>query len=166
MKILPPITQWLPALARSRLGGGILGALAALVVTATTLALVGLPAQQGGDTSTAAGLAAADVPAGTFTPGPQTCSQLVLNRTDHEISATACRLEASRAGASILNARPLARTSMPPRNHELTAADRAISVPQSLRTSVWEVGIARPGAGDPTQAATATSPAATSGPPR
>ncbi len=144
MKILPPLRYWLPALLKSRKVQGLAATLLLITGLAVLLPRTDPPAPP------ATGTAQTDMTA-TYEPAATTCSGLVLDRSHHAVVKETCPSAAIRAGDSITASRPLARTAMPPRANELTAADRAISVPESLRTSVWDVGIApnRAGAGAP-----------------
>ena len=136
MKILPPLRHWLPALLKSRAGLGLAGTVVIVTGIAGALMLVGKP-----DTTSLTSGKAANTSA-TYEPAATMCSGLVLDRSLHAIVRQPCPPAAIRAGASIIDNQPLARANMPPRNNQLTSADRAIAVPQSLRTSVWDVGIA------------------------
>lgn len=140
MKILPPTRQWLPALLRSRAGTAV--AIGVAVILSGTLALAFLsPATMRDDEGRSAAQAAA------ATIDLKACSELMLNRGDHRLHAKACANAPLKAGTTIRLGRPLARTDMPPRANRLTAADRAIVVPRTLRNSVWDVGVVPADAG-------------------
>jgi hypothetical protein len=146
MKILPPLRNWLPALLKSRTAQGL--AATTLVLAAGLLIL--LDRTDMPETAAATRGKPADMTA-TYEPAATTCSGLALDRSHHAVVKETCPSAAIRAGESITANRPLPRKPMPPRANELTPADRAISVPESLRTSVWDVGIApnKAGAGAP-----------------
>lgn len=135
MKILPPVRQWLPALIRTRAGGGVIAASALLAIGVYAFTLIG-PA----DTSRP-GDGHKPASTDTVTADPQTCIELVLDRAAHQLSAGTCATGSLNAGPTIRDDRPLQRTDMPPRSNQLTAADRAITAPEKLRTSVWDVGV-------------------------
>jgi hypothetical protein len=158
MKILPPMRQWLPALIRSRVGRSLVAAFTLIVIGIAALASIRpvdspLPGDGGNAGATAA-----------FTADPQACTELVLDRADHQLAAGNCVAQALDAGPTIRGDRALPRTDMPQRSNRLTAADRAITAPEKLRTSVWDVGVT-PNEGESTSSETALGgPVAT--PPR
>ena len=143
MKILPPVRQWLPALIRTRAGGGVIAASALLAIGVYAFTLIG-PA----DTSRP-GDGHKPASTHTVTADPQTCIELVLDRAAHQLSAGTCATGSLNAGPTIRDDRPLPRTDMPPRSNQLTAADRAITAPEKLRTSVWDVGVTQNQTGSP-----------------
>jgi hypothetical protein len=151
MKILPPMKHWLPARMRSRAGLGVGGAL--VIVAGTALAFAVIDAPQTTTSATTEKKPATAV--ATYQPAAKTCSGLILDRSHHEVVLKECPPAPIRAGDSIVNSRALARKPMPPRGNRLTPADRAISVPKTLRTSVWDVGISQnqPAANPPASAA-------------
>jgi hypothetical protein len=151
MKILPPAREWLPALARARsgrralaAGAAVVGALVLLLVMLPRAGIVGTPVD-GVDGQ-------ADPAAATGTAAE--CSTLVLDRTAYRTSVRSCSPASVRDDATRTALRPLERTDPPPNPHGLTAADRAIRAPETLRTSVWDIDVARtPGAASPAETA-------------
>jgi hypothetical protein len=135
MKILPPVRQWLPALIRTRAGGSVIAASALIAIGVFAFTLIRpVDTSHHGD---------GGKPGSTdkITVDSQACTELVLDRAGHQLSAGTCATGSLNAGPTIRDDRPLQRTDMPPRSNQLTAADRAITAPEKLRTSVWDVGV-------------------------